>query len=321
MDIRHAIGDVWVRRHATPSSDALAAVKDLRPATVITGASEGVGFYLAQQLAREGRAVVLLARSPELLGKAAAELRARCPQGSVISQKLDVGADDAPALIDALLARHGLYLDVLVNNAGIGVGGRFSDIDPEQLDELVHTNVVALTRLTRYYLPAMRSRARGGVLNVASLASFTPGPWQAPYFASKAYVLSLTAAIGTECSGEGVRVCAMAFGPINTQIHRKMGTLDTLYRMILPTAQPERMAAMAWRSFRLGRRVVVPGLVNGLLAASVRVLPFGVMLPLAAWLMKPRRWLRMSRAKRRFGQSAIVSARREPRPQQADGTI
>ena len=92
-----------------------------------------------------------------------------------------------------------------------------------------------MTRLTRHYLPAMRARARGGIMNLASLAAFTPGPWQAPYFASKAYVLSLTAAIGGECAGEGVRVCAIACGPVETRIHRKMNAANTYYRALLPS--------------------------------------------------------------------------------------
>ena len=186
------------------------------------------------------------------------------------------------------LPSHGLYLDVLVNNAGIGLGGNFTDLDQDKLDELVETNVAAVTRLTRHYLPAMRARARGGIMNLASLAAFTPGPWQAPYFASKAYVLSLTAAIGGECAGEGVRICAIACGPIETRIHRKMNAANTFYRAILPSSSADRMARLAWRSYRMGRRVVVPGIVNSFIAWSARAMPFELLLPLVSWLMKPR---------------------------------
>ena len=111
------------------------------------------------------------------------------------------------------------------------------------LNELVETNVNAVTRLTRHYLPAMRARARGGVMNLASLAAFTPGPWQAPYFASKAYVLSLTAAIGGECAGEGVRVCAIACGPVETRIHQKKFDAST----VLPRTAAPAPRPIAWR--------------------------------------------------------------------------
>ena len=206
----------------------------------------------------------------------------------MIAEALDVSEQNAPAKLDAILAAHRVYLDVLVNNAAIGLGGEFAEIEQQRLDELVATNVAALTRLTRHYLPQMLARARGGVMSLASLASFVPGPWQAPYFASKAYVLSLTAAIGRECSGQGVRICAIAPGPFETRIHRKMRSNNTYYRLLLPSTSADRMARLAWRSYRLGRRVVVPGIVNGAFAWSARAMPYELLLPLVSWLMRPR---------------------------------
>jgi short-subunit dehydrogenase len=288
MDILLKLGDLWVRRRAKPSRAALDAVRDLAPATLVTGASEGIGLALARLIAREGRVVVMLARTENLLVRAAEELQREAPDALIVTEAIDVGAADAPEQIDALLRRNNLYVDVLVNNAGIGVGGPFANLDAAKLDELVATNVAAVTRLTRHYLPGMRARARGGVMNIASLAAFAPGPWQAPYFASKAYVLSLTAAIAGECSGEGVRVCAIACGPVETGIHRKMNAVNTFYRMLIPSYTPDQIAALAWRSYRLGRRVVVPGVVNSLLAWTMRAIPFELVLPIVDLLMKPR---------------------------------
>lgn len=288
MDILMKVGDMWVCRRASPDPAAIAAVSRLTPATVVTGASEGLGFALALRIAREGRTIVLLARTPDVLAEASAGLAARYPAATVIAETLDVGAVDAPDRLDRLLAQHGLYLDVLVNNAGIAVGGNFTDLDPEKLDELLATNIGAVTRLSRHYLPGMRARARGGIMNLASLAAFAPGPWQAPYFASKAYVLSLTAAIGGECAGEGVRVCAIVCGPVETGIHRKMNASSAIYRALLPSDSADRMARLAWRSYRMGRRVVVPGLVNSLIAWTIRAMPFELLLPIIDVLMKPR---------------------------------
>lgn len=288
MDLLFRIGDVWVRRRARPHPMALLRVRGLVPATVITGASEGLGLELARVIARGGRAVVLIARTKETLEEAARSLREDFRDAKVIAAPLDVGDPGVPARIDELLEQNGLYLDVLVNNAGIGLGGRFSEMDPETLDELVQTNVAAVTRLCRHYLPAMRARCRGGIMNVASLAAFVPGPWHAPYFASKAYVLSLTAALAAECAGEGVRICAFAPGPIETGIHVKMDTTTTLYRFLLPSSSPQTTARLAWRSYRLACRVVVPGLINACLAWSGRALPFNIVVPIAAFLMKPR---------------------------------
>jgi len=296
MDVLRSIGEFWLRHRADPSATAMAAVEGLTPATVITGGSEGLGFELARCIAAESRVVVLVARSQEVRD-AAASLQTAYPRSTAIGEVLDVASPEAPAQLDALLARHGLYLDVLVNNAAVGLGGEFSDLDPAALDLLVATNVAALTRLTRHYLPAMRARCRGGILNLSSLAAFTPGPWQAPYFASKAYVLSLTAAIGAECAGEGVRVCAFACGPIETAIHGKMRTESTIYRAVLPSTSPERMAKIAWRSYRLGRRIVVPGIVTGMLAALSRVVPHELLLPIVRALMRPRLLTRPTRSR------------------------
>jgi short-subunit dehydrogenase len=288
MDLLLAIGDLWTRRRARPCAVALWRVRQLSPATVITGAAEGLGLALASIIAGEGRTVVLLARAQDALEAAKERLRRKYPSARVIAVQVDAGQPDAPDLIDAVLAKSGLYLDVLVNNAGIGIGGEFCTLAPEKLEELVQTNVTAVTRLTRHYLPAMRARARGGIMNIASIAAFTPGPWQSVYFASKAYILSLTAAIGSECSGEGVRICVLAPGPIETRIHEKMGTSTTFYRALLPSASPDRMARLAWRSYRMGRRVVVPGLLNSCLAWSARALPYELIVPFVGWLMKPR---------------------------------
>jgi hypothetical protein len=153
MDILLKIGNLWVRRKAAPDPMALETVSGLTPATVVTGASEGLGLALARLIAREGRTIVLLARSLDMLSDAEETLRAAYPRSLIIAEPLDVGQKDAPARLDALLARHGLYLDVLVNNAGIGLGGNFTELDQEKLDELVETNVAAVTRLTRHYLP------------------------------------------------------------------------------------------------------------------------------------------------------------------------
>ncbi len=140
----------------------------------------------------------------------------------------DVTATDAIATIEAALAAHGAYADVLVNSAGIGLSGPFHAHAPEDVVRLIDLNVRALTQLTRHFLPGMRVRGRGGILNVASLGGYTPGPNQAAYYASKAYVLSLTEAIAAETAGEGVRVCALAPGPVNTAFHARMGRGDGL---------------------------------------------------------------------------------------------
>lgn len=283
-----SLSDRWVSRSASPAPEAVAAVAGLEPATIITGASEGLGFALASHIAREGRVVVLLARRIEPLDAAVSRLSTAHPNARIFAAALDVGRLDAFEQIAALLASKKLYLDVLVNNAGIALTGPFSVQDPTALDELVVTNVGAVTRLTRLALAPMRARGRGGIMNISSLGSFTPGPWNAAYFASKAYVLSLTAALGAECAGEGVRVCAVAFGPVRTEMLDRFGGSRSHFKSMFASASPDRMARLAWRSYRLGRRVVTPGFTTYVLAWWVRAMPYEILLPLMRWLMKPR---------------------------------
>ncbi len=278
--------NIWNRRRAAAKPDALAAVAGLTPATVVTGASHGIGRALAQRFAEAGDTVVLVARDEEALEKTARFIRLVC-EGRAFVCPLDVTTANAPQLLHAFLAANGLYPNVLVNNAGVGLGGRFDAHAPEEIEALVALNIQALTRLMRHVLPGMRDRAQGGVLNVASLGGYGPGPYQAAYYASKAYVLSLTEAVASEMAGEGVRLAALAPGPVDTRFHAKMGADDALYRWLIPAMAPERVANAAWRGFRTWRRVIVPGIIPLGLAAALRLLPHPIIVPLVGWLLFP----------------------------------
>jgi short-subunit dehydrogenase len=148
--------------------------------------------------------------------------------------------------------------------------------------------VLALTRLMRHFLPGMRVRGRGGILNLASLGGYVPGPYQAVYYASKAYVLALSEAVAAETAGEGVRVSALAPGPVSTDFHRRMGSERSFYRYLVPPASPDRVAAAAYRGFALGWRVIIPGTLNPALALALRILPHRIGTGIVGWLLKPR---------------------------------
>ena len=132
----------------------------------------------------------------------------------------------------------------------------------------------------------MLARGRGGVLNVASLGGVIPGPYQAAYYASKAYVLSLSEALASETSGSGVRVTVIAPGPIATAFHANMGAEAARYRTLLPELSPEHVAASAYRAFTLGQRVVVPGIMYRLFFIALRMLPHASTVRLTGWLLK-----------------------------------
>jgi short-subunit dehydrogenase len=278
--------EAWRRRWWRPDPAALAAYAGLRPIVVVTGGSEGIGYALARRFAAAGNDVMLVARRSEPLERAAAAIRADYQVGA-LAVAVDLTAPGAIATIDGALAENSAYADVLVNSAGIGLAGPFHGQAPEEVMQLVDLNVRALTALTRHYLVGMRARGRGGVLNLASLGGFTPGPYQAAYYASKAYVISLTEAIAAETVGEGVRLCALAPGPVRTAWHDRAGAGAAFYRYLLP-ALAESVARDGYRGYRLGLRVVVPGLTSPFLALALRVMPHRITTPVVRWLLKPR---------------------------------
>lgn len=278
----------WRRRWWRPDAAALAPFAGLRPLVIVTGGSEGIGLELARQFALHGHDLLLIARRRELLDEAAARIKAETGV-DVFVLPLDLTSPGVVAAIDAALASHRAYADVVVNNAGIGFAGPFRDQSPEDIERLVGLNIVALTKLMRHFLPGMRARGQGGILNVASLGGFIPGPNQAAYYASKAYVLSLTEATAAEMAGLGVRICALAPGPVNTRWHEKAGAENSFYRRFLPPSSAQAVARAGYRGYRLGWRVTVPGLVNPFLALAMRVLPHRIVIPIVGVLLQQRR--------------------------------
>ena len=267
---------------AAPASspEALAPL----PAVIITGASEGIGKAFAQALGRRGLNVVLVARDELLLAEVAASIG---DNAAVLP--LDISDPDSHEVIARFLGDRGLYADVLINNAAIGLGGSFETHGLAQALQLLDVNVVAVVRLTHHFLPQMLERRRGGVINVASLAGFMPGPWQALYFASKAFVLSFSQGIAEECAGSGVRVMAAAPGPVETRsLHQAMKARWTWYRRLFPSYEPEHVCEILWDGFVSGRRVVIPGIVNNFSAVGSRFLPSEILVPLVGVLMRPR---------------------------------
>lgn len=277
----------WRRRWWRPDPVALAPFANLRPVVVITGGSEGIGLAFGRSFVGVGCDVVLIARDIQSLRAAAASITAPSTANRIEILALDVTAADALLCLDEKLASIGAYADILVNNAGFGLAGRFESHSASAINALIALNVCALTTLSRHVLPGQLIRGRGGIINVASVGGYVPGPNQAAYYASKAYVISLSEALAEETAGLGVHVMAIAPGPVETAFHTKMGANTALYRMFLPPLSADQVAASGVRGFRFGCRVVVPGALNKLMVLSLRVLPHRLMSPLISVLLRP----------------------------------
>ena len=277
----------WRRRWWRPDREALAACAGLKPMVVVTGGSEGIGYALARRFAAAGNDLILVARRPQPLEEAADRIRAEF-KVEAVAVPADVTSPGAIAAIEAALAAQRAYADVLVNSAGMGLAGPFLDQAPEAIMQLLDLNVRALTTLSRHFLAGMRIRGRGGILNLASLGGYAPGPYQAVYYASKAYVLSFSEAIAAETAGEGVRISVLAPGPVDTGFHARMGAEKSFYRQFAIAASPEGVARAGYLGFALGWRVIVPGIFTPFLALALRILPHRIVIPIVGMLLKLR---------------------------------
>lgn len=287
MQMRHLL-PLWWRQPLKGMTYTSGPFAGLKPVTIVTGGSEGIGFALAGRFAAAGDDVLIIARHQDRLERAAAQIRVQ-HGGNVVTLALDITQPDAVQVIDQALAQMGGYAHVLVNNAGTGLAGAFAEQGPDDLVHMLNVNTIALTTLMRHVLPGMRSRGSGGVLNLASLGGYVPGPWQAAYYASKAYVLSLSEAVAAEVAPDGVRVCAVAPGPVDTRFHVRMRGESAHYRRLLPPLQPATVAWWAHHAFRLGLRVIVPDFINMIMSLGLRVIPHRVLMPVVGWLLRPRR--------------------------------
>lgn len=278
----------WHQRYWKPDQAALAAAKGRVPFVVVTGGSDGIGLAIARRFLRDGRAVLLVARRQARLNEARDEL-SRETNGRIETLALDVTSPAAASDIELATARLGGYVDVLVNSAGVGLSGPFDRHDVGELQRLLDLNMRALALLCRHVLPAMRSRGCGGIINIASLGGYAPGPYQAGYYASKAFVISLTEAIAFENRGQGLAISVVAPGPVGTAFHERMKAEQGWYLRLIPLTSAETVAREAVLGFKLHQRVVLPGLVNKLMMPALRVVPHRLMEPLLAFLLHPRR--------------------------------
>lgn len=246
----------------------------MKKVALVTGASAGLGVEFARQLSSRGYSLVLAARRKERLEELALEL------GNARAVEIDLSETDAAARLMADVAAHDETIDLLVNNAGFGLIGHFAELDAKRERQMIELNVLTLTDLCRAAAPAMIERRSGGIINVASTAAFQPGPKMAVYFATKAFVLSLSEALHEELKPHGVNVTCLCPGPTRTEFGDIAGFGGNgLFDKVAMNASEVVKAGL--EGLLRNRAVVVPGVVNKAGAVSGRFVPRSVVRKIA----------------------------------------
>jgi hypothetical protein len=246
---------------------------DDRRWTLVTGASSGIGVELARVFAGRGHSLVLTARREDRLAALAAELAGK--HGVTVEALVfDLEDPAAPEALHRAVEGRGIELHTLVNNAGFGLRGRFATLPFDRQAAMVELNVTALTKLSRLFLPGLIERRQGGILNVASTAAFQAGPYMAVYYATKAYVLSLSEALHEEAKPHGVTVTALCPGPTPTEFSARASLeMTRLFKLRAMTLSAAEVARQGVASYEVGKAIVIPGLFNKIGAFGAQIGP------------------------------------------------
>jgi short-subunit dehydrogenase len=258
----------------------------MKAIALITGASSGIGADLARIFARNGYELVLVARREDRLNALADDIAAGGrPRPMVLPLNLE--ERDAVARIAAALSSRGLEPAIVVNNAGFGLAGPAAELDRNEELGMIDLNIRALTELSLAFVDSLE-RHRGGILNVASIAAFLPGPGMAVYYATKAYVLSFSEALHSELQPRGIRVTALCPGPVPTEFQARSG-MQMEGAQALLTVSAQRVAQIGYDAFMRGQRVVIAGGLNKIAAFMMRLTPHALLMPLVEQRMRGAR--------------------------------
>ena len=258
-----------------------------RQTALITGGSGGIGLEIAKVLARKGFDLALVARNRDALEAAASQIEGKYDVNAHVFAA-DLRRREAPKDIFDFLRVESIPIEILVNNAGFGLGGEFADTDMTRELEMIQVNIAALTHLTKLFLPPMIKAKSGRILNLASTAAFQPGPLMAVYYATKAYVLSFSEALAEELRDSGVTVTALCPGATRTDFastaHVTQSRLFTLFGI----DDAAGVAEYGVTAMMHGRRVAIPGFKNKLVAQAHRFSPRLVTTKVARILQESR---------------------------------
>ena len=255
-----------------------------RPLALVTGASGGIGEAFARELAKRGYDLALAARSADKLEALAGELRSAGAEAHVVPA--DLGASDGPAKLMQALHEAGLTVDLLVNNAGFGDLEPFDRADAGKLTEMINLNVRALTELSHAVTPGLIERGSGGIINIASTAAFLPGPGMATYYATKAFVLSLSEALHVEMKPKGVTVTAVCPGPTWSGFQEKADMEGSKLLKASRMMTPKAVARIGMDGYEKKKRVVVTGVSNKITIAIAKLTPKSMLMSAVSGLQE-----------------------------------
>ncbi len=246
-------------------------MNSLEKYTLITGGTEGIGLELAKLFALDKHNLIIVARDGEKLKDVKEKIEEEFNvKVEIISADLSV--DNSCEKIYEFVDKKNLTVDNLINNAGVGCFGYFNELDPREQEKLIKINVLALTDLTHYFLNKMIENKEGGILNVASTAAFSAGPKMSTYYASKAFVLSLTEALYEEVKGYGIRVSCLCPGAVRTGFQKKAKIVKNAKAEAL-LMKPEDVAKNAYRGYKKGNVIIIPGFKNKFLVWANKFIP------------------------------------------------
>jgi uncharacterized protein len=247
---------------------------------LITGSSNGIGYELARVHAEKGDDLVLVARNICKLNELKTELEEK-QKIKVYNIEKDLSVPGAAAEVYDELKKQNIIIDYLENNAGFGDYGLFAESDWTRQEQMINLNVLTLVHLTRLFLPDMIARKSGKIMNVASTASFQPGPTMSVYFATKAFVLSFSEALNNEVAEYGITVTALCPGATKSGFQAAASLRDSRIFEGNNFPSSREVAEYGYRAMMNGKVVAIHGLKNTILANGVRFAPRSLVVKMA----------------------------------------
>jgi short-subunit dehydrogenase len=252
---------------------------------LITGGSVGIGAALADVFAAHGHDLILVSRSRDKLDARGRAIREKFGVDVVCVPEDLADPEGARRVYDAVAGR-GLDVHFLVNNAGVGLYGKFATTDLEAERKMIQLNVTSIVDLTKRFLPGMIARKGGRILNVASTAAFVPGPWMSVYYASKAFLLSFSQAIDFELEPSGITVTTLCPGPTQSEFKVRAGSQRSrLFEAFVMDAP--RVARVGYDGMMKGKAVAIPGLRNKMIPIAARLAPRSLVAELSHRAARP----------------------------------